>query len=155
MLDTTKAHAPFRGVSWQSYCLRWPSNYLLVFWGNINKLSGPLFLYEPLFVGAKILLFSETPKYLRTFLLAHSYFFFKGFNISIICTCLYTCSTFLCDTTRMSSYLMLPAMEKAASVINMILQSFIVFIFMYDYLPNNRLIWCLLAYQDLLRSVYL
>jgi len=74
MLDTTKAHAPFRGVSWQSYCLRWPSNYLLVFWGNINKLSGPLFLYEPLFVGAKILLFSETPKYLRIFIFMDSFF---------------------------------------------------------------------------------
>ena len=45
-------------------------------------------------LGAKVLLFSETPKYLRRFLLwTHSYYLFKGFNISIISTSLYTCST--------------------------------------------------------------
>ncbi len=35
-------------------------------------------------------------------------FFIKGFYIPINCTCLYTCSIFLCDTMRMSSYFMLP-----------------------------------------------
>ena len=69
MLKTTNAHAPAWGCERAAFCSMESFVYTCWYLKEVSKkLSGSLFLYEPLFVGAKIVRIYDTPKHFTSYL---------------------------------------------------------------------------------------